>query len=345
VLSWAVLIGSTLLESRGRNHMPNLTNHSLEHDLFPFGTDTELVEGIVPFLREGLAAGQPAIIVATSADAALLREGLGGDADRVWVIDSDSWYVRPAAAIADYDSVLHELADGGAAQIRLAGQLPQRMTPEERRSWTRYESVLNRALRDHPVWVVCMYDTRVEPLRAMLADALRTHPTVWEGGARRPSPRFVDPEALLSELPEPAGRLGDTPALCVRVDRHRNCWREPVAAAGVRGGLSRERIDELIVAIGEVVANAVQHGAPPVELAAWVAPGELVCEVGDHGGGPMDPLAGYVPPGRAVPLLDDGPARGTGLWIARQLSDTLTVRSGHDGTTVRLGVRAQPGAD
>jgi hypothetical protein len=29
-----------------------------------------------------------------------------------------------------------------------------------------------------------------------------------------------------------------------------------------------------------------------------------------------------------------------GLWIARQLSDTLAVRSGRDGITVRLGVSA-----
>jgi anti-sigma regulatory factor (Ser/Thr protein kinase) len=320
--------------------MPNRTYHSLEHDLFPFGTDMELLEGIVPFLREGLAAGQPAIIVATPVDVALLREGLGGDADRVCVIDSDSWYVRPAAAIADYESVLRELTDGGATQIRLAGQLPHRMTPEERRSWTRYESVLNRAFQDHPVWVVCLYDARVEPQRTMLEDALRTHPTVWEGGARRPSPQFIDPEVLLSELPEPADRLGDAPALCLRVDSDPDCWRAPVAAAGIRGGLSRERLDELMVAISEVVANAVQHGVPPVELAAWVAPGELVCEIGDHGCGPMDPLAGYLPPGRAAARRDDAPARGMGLWVARQLSDTLAVRCGHDGTTIRLGATA-----
>jgi anti-sigma regulatory factor (Ser/Thr protein kinase) len=320
--------------------MPNVTNQRLEHDLFPFGTDTELVRGIVPFLREGVAAGQPAIIVATPADAALLREGLGPDADRVLVIDSDAWYLRPAATIADYDSVLRELTNGGGAQVRLAGQLPQRMTPGERLSWTRYESVLNRAFQDRPVWVVCMYDSRVEAQRAMLDDALRTHPTVWKDGARRPSPRFLDPEALLSELPEPTIRPAAGPTLRLRVDRDPDGWRERVAAAGVHGGLRRERVDEFLVAISEVVANAIQHGAPPVELAAWVTPGEIVCEVGDHGGGTIGPLAGYLPPGSDATATGDGPLRGMGLWIARQLSDTLAVRSGRDGTTVRLGVSA-----
>jgi anti-sigma regulatory factor (Ser/Thr protein kinase) len=320
--------------------MPNVTNQRLEHDLFPFGTDTELVEGIVPFLRGGLAVGQPTIMVATPPDAALVREGLGPDANRVWVIDSDAWYVRPAAAIADYDSVLRELTDGGASRVRVAGQLPRRLTPGERLSWTRYESVINRAFEDRPASVVCMYDTRVEPQRAMLDDALRTHPTVLEGGARRVSPRFLAPEALLSELPEPTSPPKGEPAVRLRIDRDPNGWRGPVEAAGARGGLSRERVDEFLVAISEVVANAVQHGAPPVELAAWVAPGEIICEVVDRGGGAIDPLAGYLPPGSDATRRGEGLPRGMGLWIARQLSDTLAVRPGRDGTTVRLGVTA-----
>lgn len=319
--------------------MPNAIRRRLEHDLFPYGTDTQLVEGIVPFLREGLDNGEPEIVTATPRDAGLLRDGLGADADRVQVIDSDAWYVRPAAAIADYDAVLRELTDDGASRIRVAGELPQHMTSGQRRSWTRYESVLNRVFEDFPVWIVCMYDLRVEPLRRMLDDALRTHPTVWRGPVREPSPRFVDPEALLSELPEPTSRPFSEPGLCLRVDRDRSGWRDKLAAAGLEAGLSSERVDELLIAVSELVSNAVQYGAPPVELAAWVSPGELVCEVADQGGRPIDPLAGYLPPGRDAGEAGEGP-RGMGLWIARQLSDTLAVRSGPEGTAVRLGVTA-----
>lgn len=319
--------------------MPNATRHRLEHDLFPYGTDKELVEGIVPFLREGLDNGEPGIVTATPRDAALLRDGLGADADRVQLIDSDAWYVRPAAAIADYDVMLRELTDDGASRIRVAGELPHHMTSGQRRSWTRYESVLNRAFEDCPAWIVCMYDLRVEPVRPMLGDALRTHPTVWHGAVREASPRFVDPEALLSELPEPTSRCLGEPGLCQRVDRDPSGWRDKLGAAGLEAGLSSERVDELLIAVSELVTNAVQYGAPPVELAAWISRGELVCEVADQGGGPIDPLAGYLPPGRDAGEAGEGP-RGMGLWIARQLSDTLAVRSGHQGTAVRLGVTA-----
>jgi anti-sigma regulatory factor (Ser/Thr protein kinase) len=318
--------------------MPNATHHRLEHDLFPFGTDTQLVEAIVPFLREGFDNGEPVILTATPRDAALLRDGLGGDADRVQVIDSDAWYVRPAAAIADYDAVLRELTDGGAPRIRVAGELPHHMTSGQRRSWTRYESVLNRAFEDRPAWVVCMYDLRVEPLRPMLDDALRTHPTVWQAGVRKASPRFVDPEALLGELPEPTSRPWSEPELSLRVDPEPSGWRGKLAAVGVGAGLSRERVEELLAAVSELVTNAVQHGAPPVELAAWASPDELVCEVADRGGGRIDPLAGYLPPGWDAGRAGKRPRSGMGLWIARQLSDTLAVRSGRQGTAVRLGV-------
>jgi anti-sigma regulatory factor (Ser/Thr protein kinase) len=318
--------------------MPNVSSQHLEHDLLPFGTDSELVDWIVPFVADGLSQDEPTIIITTAANLDLLREGLDTDANRVYLIDSDAWYVRPAAAIADYDSALRELTAGGASSVRLAGQLPQRLTEQEQVSWTRYESVLNRAFERLPLWAVCMYDWRVAAQRAMLEDARRTHPTVWEAGARRPSRRFLAPDALLSELPEPSSRPEGAPAVRLPIDRDPHGWRSAVAAAGSGSGLPPERVDEFLVAISEVAANAIRHGSAPVQLSAWVMPGEIVCEVRDHGGGPIDPLAGYLPPGGDGAPRGEGLARGMGLWIARQLSDTLAIRSERDGTTVRLAV-------
>jgi anti-sigma regulatory factor (Ser/Thr protein kinase) len=316
----------------GSNEMPNVTRQQLEHDLLPFGSDAELVKGIVPFALDGLAQGHATVIVTTPGNIALLREGLGGHVNGVCMIDSSAWYGRPAAAIADYDSALRALTDGGAPYVRLAGQLPPRLSAGELASWTRYESVLNRVFEDRPLWVVCMYDSRVPPQRAMLEDARRTHPTVWKAGARQRSPCFIDPAALLSEIPEPCLSPAGAPTVRLPVDRDPHGWRPPVATAISRSGLSAERVDELLIAISEVVGNAIRHGSGPVQLSAWVTRGEVVCEVRDHGGGGIDPLAGYLPPG------GDGTPRGMGLWIARQLSDTLAIRCGPDGTSVRLAV-------
>jgi hypothetical protein len=60
----------------------------------------------------------------------------------------------------------------------------------------------------------------------------------------------------------------------------------------------------------------------------WGAPGEVICQVEDSGH-IHDPLAG-----RRAPALDA--AGGGGLWSVHQLCDLVEVRTGHDGTTVRV---------
>ena len=57
----------------------------------------------------------------------------------------------------------------------------------------------------------------------------------------------------------------------------------------------------------------------------------VVCEISDRGR-VADPLAD-----RRLPLADG--ARGRGFWIANNVCDLVQVRSGDDGTVVRLHVR------
>ena len=105
-----------------------------------------------------------------------------------------------------------------------------------------------------------------------------------------------------------------------------------MAAALETQDLPAGRAEEFLLAVGEVVANALRHGHGCAQLALWHANDGVICEVHDDGPGVDDPFAGYLPPG------SDQAARGMGLWIARQVSDTLAIRSGPDGTTVRLGI-------
>jgi anti-sigma regulatory factor (Ser/Thr protein kinase) len=108
---------------------------------------------------------------------------------------------------------------------------------------------------------------------------------------------------------------------------------EQLAAGAVEAeDLPRGRAEEFLIAVGEVVANALGHGHGLAELTLWSTNDGVVCAVHDDGPGVDDPFAGYLPPG------NDDAAQGMGLWIARQLSDSLAIQSGADGTTVRLGI-------
>lgn len=310
--------------------MAELAGAQLEHDAFLYGSDEQLVTAMVPFLREGLTRGDAAAAVTTPGNLALLRDRLGADA-HISYVEAADWYVRPAAAIAQFDAAIRELIDGGAPHLRVVGELPFGSTLGEHASWNRYEAIVNEAFKRAPLWVVCLYDTRALPERLIEA-ARRTHPTLFEARRRRQSADYVEPAVLLGQIPEPGIPVAGPPRLQLRIDGDPRGWRHSLAGAVEAEALPRGRAEEFLIAVGEVVANALGHGHGLAELTLWSTNDGVVCAVHDDGPGVDDPFAGYLPPG------NDDAAQGMGLWVARQLSDSLAIQSGADGTTVRLGI-------
>jgi anti-sigma regulatory factor (Ser/Thr protein kinase) len=310
--------------------MAELAGAQLEHDAFLYGSDEQLVTAMVPFLREGLTGGEAAAAVTTPGNLALLRDRLGADA-HVSYVEAADWYVRPAAAIAQFDAAIRELIDGGAPHLRVVGELPFGSTAGEHASWNRYEAIVNEAFKRAPLWVVCLYDTRALP-EQLIEAARRTHPTLFETRRRRQSADYVEPAVLLGQIPEPGIPVAGPPRLQLRIDGDPRGWRHSLAGAVEAEALPRGRAEEFLIAVGEVVANALGHGHGLAELTLWSTNDGVVCAVHDDGPGVDDPFAGYLPPG------NDDAAQGMGLWVARQLSDSLAIQSGADGTTVRLGI-------
>lgn len=310
--------------------MAELAGAQLEHDAFLYGSDEQLVTAMVPFLQEGLTRGDAAAAVTTPGNLALLRDRLGADA-HVGYVEAADWYVRPAAAIAQFDAAIRELIDGGAPHLRVVGELPFGSTAGEHASWNRYEAIVNEAFKRAPLWVVCLYDTRALP-EQLIEAARRTHPTLFEARRRRQSADYVEPAVLLGQIPEPGIPVAGPPRLQLRIDGDPRGWRHSLAGAVEAEALPRGRAEEFLIAVGEVVANALGHGHGLAELTLWSTNDGVVCAVHDDGPGLDDPFAGYLPPG------NDDAAQGMGLWVARQLSDSLAIQSGADGTTVRLGI-------
>jgi anti-sigma regulatory factor (Ser/Thr protein kinase) len=96
--------------------------------------------------------------------------------------------------------------------------------------------------------------------------------------------------------------------------------------------LGRDRIDDFLLGVNEVVTNARLHATPPVVVRAWGTPGRVVVAVNDPGKGPEDPFAGLLPPESSV---REG---GFGLWITHQVCPETAMEVSEDGFTVRLAV-------
>jgi anti-sigma regulatory factor (Ser/Thr protein kinase) len=88
-------------------------------------------------------------------------------------------------------------------------------------------------------------------------------------------------------------------------------------------------IASLVLCVAEISANSVEHGAGYGTVSVWTRDNELICEVADPGGGFEQPYPGYLPP-------EEGSLRGYGLWIARQLSDLMEVRTREGISRIRL---------
>lgn len=114
-----------------------------------------------------------------------------------------------------------------------------------------------------------------------------------------------------------------------RVTPLRHC----VAARAGAAGLTGDRLDDFVVAVNELLTNAVRHGGGTGRLTLRSEDGAVVCEVSDEGAG-----LEAVDPQRPAP---DQPG-GWGLWLVRELTDTCEIRTGPTGTAVRISSRTGP---
>ena len=94
-----------------------------------------------------------------------------------------------------------------------------------------------------------------------------------------------------------------------------------------------ERLHGFVLAINEVITNAVLHAGGQGRIVLWSTSQAVCCTVTDSG--PGIPEQFRRPPN--VPEAFE--VGGRGIWLAHQLCDTVTMATGPIGTTIELGVR------
>ena len=301
------------------------------HDALLYDSVDELTGVAVPFLREGLAGGDAAVIAASPRTAGVVTEALDGD-PRVHVLErSDAYRTRTPMAIAAFRRLAERCSAEGIGRVRVIGEVDFGRTERDWLEWQRYEAAVNVALGPWPVWGLCVFDSQRLP-EQVLTSTLRTHPNLATPGGRASNPLFGDPVRYARSLPVPPEPLeGTPPRLAARDVTDPIGLRHAVATELATAGAPREVLEDFLLAVDEMTSNAFRHGSPPVDVALWISPDRVVSTVSDRGRRWDDPLAGYGPAHG-----NDLSRGGMGLWMARQLCDHLDIRAHEDGVTVRL---------
>jgi len=301
------------------------------HEAAFYGSDAEFLAITVPFVRDGLASGEPTLVRLDAQWALLLGSALG-DLDGVTFMPAADRYARPTTTIRSYREWLAKHVADGARQVRVVGDVPHPGTGASWDTWVRYEAVINDAYDEFPLWGLCPYDTRTTPAD-VLADVERLHPHVATTDERHlGNARYEDPAAYLrSRTPStPFSSPGARPAVTI-VDPSPTTARRAVTDLARAERLSTDAVQRLELATSEIAANAVVHGRGPVRLRAWAGPDRITVAVTDGGPGPVDPFVGLVP----STTRPDG-VGGYGLWLVHQLCTDVALAATEAGFTVQL---------
>jgi anti-sigma regulatory factor (Ser/Thr protein kinase) len=304
------------------------TRHTHDHDgLFRheallYVGDDEFVERIAAFVREGVEQGEPALVVVAAPKIDRLREKLGADADAVRFADMQEVGLNPARIIPAWQKFVSSFA----ADVPLRGvgePIWSARAGDELVECQRHEALLNLAFPDAPLWLVCPYDIEALPAE-VVEEARRSHPLVAAAGGSAPSDSYAAGALVGDVLPPAPARAQEIQFGYGGLERLRAFVHEHAA----RAGLDRDRRIEFVLATNEIASNSLEHGGGAGVLRFWSDPASVVCEISDRGR-LDDPLAD-----RRLPAHDG--ARGRGFWIANHVCDLVQVRSGPDGTVVRL---------
>ncbi|GHD23895.1 anti-sigma factor RsbA family regulatory protein [Nocardiopsis kunsanensis] len=279
------------------------------------------------WLQTAVASGRPAVLaVAPHRSARLLAALPPRVAHEVRVLDRDTLYDAPGRMLA----ALHRLVLAHApARVTVVAEPPSGNGPDPApREWRRLEAVLSTALDGSALDLLCVHD--ICTLSAAARTTVHTtHPVLIGAGGPHANHAYLGPGAhsARSRSPSPLPLTG--PVHRVEIGQSLPRLRRELTALGASLELDPVQADGLVVAVNELAANVLEHGAGKGSISLWRSYDRWVCEVFDEAGLLTDPLAGYRP-------ADDLRSRGYGLWITRQTCDFLEICGDSCGSLVRL---------
>ena len=300
---------------------------SFRHEALLYAGSADFVDRTAGFLRDGVAAGEPALVVVNAAKIEALRDELGADAEAVTFADMADVGRNPARIIPAWRAFV--AAHPGRRLRGIGEPIWAERSSAELVECETHEALLNLAFAGSPAWwLLCPYDTTTLP-PDVLAVAGRTHPflmrnTESQASATYDTLRVTSP--FDQPLPEPsvpfqqiefeAGQLGEL--------------RRFVARHAIAAGFREGAVIDLRMAVNELATNSIRHGGGRGSLRTWCDGGNLIFEVRDSG------QISHALVGRRRPALDQ--EGGWGVWLANQVCDLVQIHSSPHGTAIRVHV-------
>lgn len=302
----------------------------LVHHAVPYRDPEHHAEVLAPPISDALEHGRRALVVVEPRCRSELERSLGPDAG-IEFRAPEQVHTAPAFTVAGrWGRAVRDALAEGADGVCAVGQ-PVELPGTDQAYWTRLDLALTHALRGLPVTLLCSFaDVDGARERAgMLHDELLVDGAPVPYGWRRAE------HELLAENPQPPPEDLGAPLLSVPVDLGGlGAMRRRVEETARLNGFCPHRVEDLVLAVNELVSNGIEHGSGQPLLRAWRTPDGLVAEM-------TDPDACRLTfPGLAEPAA--GGTRGRGLWLASELADVLQVWTAEDdpgtvqGTVVRV---------
>ena len=304
---------------------PVRAQQSYRHEAFLWHEKADFTDGLVPFIEDGLDAGEPVMVALVPEHTRWVQDALGDRSGDVAFVDMGELGRNPARIIPAWQKFLDGHAHG--QPVRGIGEpiWPGRRR-EELLECQLHEALLNVAVDPEiPFWLICPYDAE-NLCPDVIEEAHRSHPVLVEADSYAGSGKYggrPHVDSLFSrELEEPV----TAPVGMTFSPADINGLEERITVELVGAGLAAESAAHLATATHQLAVCSLSRGAASGRVRLWRQPHAVICEVFD------DTVVHDLLLGRRVPFGEEH----DGLWLANQLCDLVQLRSTTSGTTVRV---------
>jgi hypothetical protein len=297
----------------------------LTHLGLHYQDERELLSHAVPFVRQGVDLDEPVLVALGDPWLEQFRSRFDAYPGVTYVDIQDAG--RNPGRILPW--VFHSFAQRHPERrLRILGEpiWPGR-SEAAYPACLHHEALVNLALSDVALTLMCAYDSSALPERA-ISDSYYTHPLLLDGHSEpQPSPVYAEAELARHyylPLPPPPAH---SDRLAFGIDDLRTV-RELVAMHAENAGVDPERSANLQLAATEAATNAILHGGGAGLLFVWGEDDSVVCEFQSNLPLPP-PLAGSRQVSSTAP-------NGRGLTIINHLCDLVRWHAGDDHCALRF---------